>query len=208
MKYGAVILAAGSGTRFKGKKQDIIFHGKEIWKHTYDTVISIIDRDNVVVVGKDFEGGKTRTESVIKGLKALPKDIDKLIILDAARPLVTKKQIKQLLHNEHVSISFVRPLVNTVVFKEGKYINREDLYELLVPQAFDYKLLCKAYDSGRFKDMTDETRVIYDFYGIRPFFIETENNLFKVTYPEDLQILESIYQNQLLETRSNIFEDM
>ena len=42
--------------------------------------------------------------------------------------------------------------------------------------------------------MTDETRAMYEYHGIKPHFIETESNLFKVTYPGDLDIIELIYQ--------------
>lgn len=199
MKYGAIVLAAGSGTRFKGKKQDIEFHGKALWRYSYDTALNVVGKQNIIAVGKDIPGGNTRTKSVINGLKSLDRDTDRVIILDSARPMVTKKQIMELLNDTHLSVSFVRPLVNTVVYRNGNYINRDDLYDLLVPQAFDYKLLLEAYNSGKFDDMTDETRVMFEYYGIQPFFIETDNNLFKVTYPGDLQIIESIYQRQLEE---------
>lgn len=52
--------------------------------------------------------------------------------------MVTKEQIQQLLEDDHSSVSFVRPLVNAVIYRNGTYINREDLYELLTPQAVDY----------------------------------------------------------------------
>ena len=149
-----------------------------------------------MAVGKDIPGGTTRTGSVLNGLEALPKDTDRVIILEAARPMVTKKQIIQLLNDSHPSTSFVRPLVNTVIYRNGEYINREEMYDLLTPQAFDYKLLLEAYQSGKFNDMTDETRAMYEFHGIKPHLIETENNLFKVTYPGDLDIIESIYKAQ------------
>ena len=58
-------------------------------------------------------------------------------------------------------------------------------------------MLLKAYESEKFYDMTDETRVMFEYYGVKPHFIETESNLFKITYPGDLDILESIYQSQL-----------
>ena len=96
-------------------------------------------------------------------------------------------------------MSFVRPLVNTVVYRDGRYINRDELYDLLTPQAFDYKLLLEAYRSGKFNDMTDETRAMLEFHGIKPYFIETGSNLFKVTYPGDLDIIESIYQRLIME---------
>lgn len=194
MKYGAIVLAAGFSTRYGGKKQDLEFHGKQIWQHAYDTAKSVVGDSNIVVVGKDMPGGETRTKSVIIGLKALPHNTDRVIILDAARPLVTDKQIKELLENPNPSCSFVRPLVNTPIFRDGTYVNRKDMYDLLVPQAFDYKLLLEAYNSGSFEDMTDETRVMYEYHGIRPTLIETENNLYKVTYPGDLMIIESIYR--------------
>lgn len=68
------------------------------------------------------------------------------------------------------------------------------MYDMLVPQAFDYKLLFEAYESGMFEDTTDETRVMFEYHGIKPTLIESENNLYKVTYPGDLVIIESIYQ--------------
>ena len=194
-KHGAIILAAGYSTRYgEGKKQDLLFHGKPVWKHVYDTALSAVESGYIVAVGKDLPGGQTRSESVIIGLKSLPRDTERVIILDAARPLVTLNQINQLLHLPDSSCSLVRPLVNTPIFRNGTYVNRSEMYDLLVPQAFDYQMLLEAYESGRFTDMTDETRVMYEYFGIRPTLIETDNNLYKITYPGDLMIIESIYQ--------------
>lgn len=198
MKYGAIVLAAGSSTRYGGeKKQDLDFHGKQLWRYSYETAMKVVGEENIVAVGKDIPGGKTRTGSVIKGLKALPNDTDRVIILDAARPMVTEAQVRELLENNSLSVTFVRPLVNTPIFRDGTYVNRNEMYDMLVPQAFDYKKLLEAYESGRFTDMTDETRVMFEYYGIKPIFIETENNLYKVTYPGDLYVIESIYQKQI-----------
>lgn len=198
MKYSAILLAAGKGTRYKEKKQDVIFHNKPLWLYAYECAKKIVGKQNIIVVGKDIHGGVTRTESVLKGLESIPSDTDRVVILEAARPMVTEKQIRQLLEDSHPSCSFVRPLVNTVIFRNGTYINRDSLYELLTPQAFDYKLLLSAYRSGKFNDMTDETRVMYEFHGIRAHFIETETNLYKVTYPGDLDIIESIYKRMMV----------
>lgn len=197
MKYGAIVLAAGSSTRYGEKKQDLEFHGKPLWRYSYETAMAVVGKDNIVAVGKDFPGGDTRTGSVIKGLKALASDTDRVVILDAARPMVTVSQIKELLEHSSRSVTFVRPLVNTPIFRNGTYVNRSDMYDMLVPQAFDYKLLVEAYESGRFKDMTDETRVMFEYHGIKPTLIETDNNLYKVTYPGDLYVIESIYQKQI-----------
>lgn len=196
MKYGAIVLAAGTSTRYGEKKQDLEFHGKPLWRYSYEMAMHVVGECNVVVVGKDVPGGDTRTGSVINGLRTLPNDVDRVIILDAARPMVTEVQIRELLENSSPSVTFVRPLVNTPIFRDGTYVNRSDMYDMLVPQAFDYNLLLEAYNSGKFEDMTDETRVMFEFHGIKPTFIETENNLYKVTYPGDLYVIESIYQKQ------------
>ena len=192
----AILLAAGKGTRYQDTKQDVLFHGKPLWRYAYETALRVLPAERVVAVGKDIPGGETRTESVLCGLRALPKDTERVIIIEAARPMVTEVQVRELLDSPAPSVSFVRPLVNTVIFRDGRFINRSELYDLLTPQAFDYKLLLAAYESGRFKDLTDDTRIMDEYYGIRPTLIETENNLFKVTYPGDLDIIESIYQKQ------------
>lgn len=196
MKFSAIILAAGKGTRYKGKKQDVIFHNKPLWHYAFDTVLSVIPRDRIVVVGKDILGGRTRTGSVLNGLNALPKDTDRVIIVEAARPMVTRQQVLELLNDSYPSTSFVKSLVNTVVYRDGRYLNRNELYDLLTPQAFDYKLLLEAYQNGKFNDMTDETRAMFEYHGIKPHFIETDSNLFKVTYPGDLEVIEYIYESQ------------
>ena len=197
--YGAILLAAGKGTRYHGKKQDLLFHDKPLWRYAYETAMSVVGEGYIVAVGKDFPGGETRTGSVMKGLQALPKSIDRVIIVEAARPMVTREQIVELLEDKHPSVTFVRPLVNTVIYRDGTYINRGDLYDMLTPQAFDRKMLMNAYMSGKFNDMTDETRVMFEYHGVKPHFIETESNLFKITYPGDLDVLESIYQSQIKE---------
>ncbi len=196
VNYAAILLAAGNGERYKERKQDILFHGKPLWKYAYEAARDVVGRGRTMVVGKDIEGGETRTQSVINGLEALPQDTDRVIIIEAARPMVTREQVAELLSNSYPSVSYVRPLVNTVVYRDGRYLNRNELYELLTPQAFDYKLLIEAYRSNQFTDETDETKVMYEFHRISPRFIETGLNLFKVTYPGDLEIIESIYKKQ------------
>ena len=151
MVYSAILLAAGKGTRYQGSKQDVLFHGKPLWRYAYETALEIVDCNHIVAVGKDISGGTTRTGSVRNGLEVLPKDTDRVIILEAARPMVTKNQILELLECSYPSVSFVRPLVNTVIYRNGTYLNRNELYDLLTPQAFDYKLLLEAYQSLEMK---------------------------------------------------------
>lgn len=194
MPYSAILLAAGKGERYGDTKQFVLFHGKPLWKCVFDTLNAVIPSDRIAAVGIEIPGGATRTGSVMNGLAALPEDTDRVIIAEAARPLLTVEQVEELLGDPHPSSSFAIPLVNTVAYWDGRYINREELCEVLVPQAFDYKLLVEAYRSGMFANMTDETRVMFEYHGIKPHYIDTRRNLNKVTYPGDLDQIEIIWK--------------
>lgn len=192
---GAIILAGGQGTRYQKQKQFELLNGIEMWEHVYRKTIEIIERDKVIVVGVDVNGGKTRSESVQNGLKHLPEKCSRVIILEAARPLVTAKQIEKLVSDENESTTFALPLVNTVIGRDGTYFNRNDFYDLLTPQAFDYQLLKKAYETGKYTDTTDETIIMYKEYGIKPHFILEGENLIKVTYKRDMEIVKQMLLN-------------
>lgn len=189
-KIGAIILAGGKGTRFHQKKQFVKLKGKELWRHVYDKACELIPKEQIVVVGVDVEGGETRSGSVMNGLRAL-NDCSKVLLIEAARPLVTVEQLKILIDTDADSITFVAPCVDTIIMKDKKYLNRSDCLRMQTPQAFNYEMLKKAYQTGKYMDMTDETRVLFEEYGIEPTFVEGGENLYKVTYPNDVAFLET-----------------
>lgn len=193
---GAIILAGGQGTRYHRQKQFELLNGLEMWKHVYQKVTKVIEPANLVVVGVDIAGGRTRSQSVQIGLKHLSETCERVVVLEAARPLVTVEQIKKLVHDISKSTTFALPLVNTVIGRDGTYYNRNDFYDLLTPQAFDYKLLKQAYDTGKYTDTTDETVVMYMEYGIKPHFLVEGENLIKVTYQRDLEIIEKMLEKE------------
>ena len=202
MRNIAIILAAGSGVRFGQKKQFITFIDKPLYRHVFDKVLGILPREDIVIVGVDIQGGQTRSGSVMAGLEhfaAHKNDIGKVIILEAARPLVTKAQILTLLGATSLSATFVMPLVDTIVGRGGEYVDRESYYNLLTPQCFDYNLLLDAYRKNPTKNYTDETRIMYEAHGIRAQFIEDGQNLLKLTYVRDLPILEHLFKLQTQE---------
>ena len=166
-----------------------------MWKHVYQKALKVVEKDKIVVVGVDVEGGKTRSESVKMGLNFLSQKCDRVIILEAARPLVTVEQIEKLINTNDASITFALPLVNTIIGRDGTYFNRNDFYDLLTPQAFDYKLLKNAYDTDKYRDTTDETVVMYREYGIKPRFILEGEKLIKVTYKRDMEIVKQMIEN-------------
>jgi len=193
MKYkiSGIILAAGNGKRFGLKKQFKSFLGRQVWKWSYEVAKSVLDE--VVVVGVDFNGGKTRQKSVKIGLKHVTGD--KVIIFDAARPLVTEKQILAIKKAVSVwdSVSFATRPTDTIYCRR-KYF-RENALSLQVPQAFDTNLLRLAHKKTKRRNATDDTILMLEEFGIEPMFIEGGKNLHKLTYQEDIKILKILYED-------------
>jgi 2-C-methyl-D-erythritol 4-phosphate cytidylyltransferase len=186
----AIVLAGGKGVRFNGKKQYMEFYGKPMWKHVYDKAADMVDE--IYVVGVDTPPGITRTQSVKNGLLQLSHKSGRVIILEAARPLVTKAQIETLLEDPYDSCTFTMPLVNTIIIDGYIYPDRSKCMSLLTPQAFTTSKLIEAYSKGSFQDMTDETRVMYEYFGIKPKLIPGGENLYKITYESDLETIKGI----------------
>ena len=200
-KRAAIVLAGGQGTRYGQKKQFIVLNGKPLWQHVHDKVSKFVDEGDVCVVGVDVEGGATRSQSVINGLRYLTardKDYDRLIILEAARPLITEEQIETILNDEHPSCTFVLPLKSTVIMRDGTYLDRNPMWKMSTPVAVDYKKFYDAYMSGKYYDFTDDTRVMYEEYGEKPYFIEGGENMLKLTYQSDLPVLEALMKRYSL----------
>lgn len=192
-----IILAAGKGTRFGQKKQFYKIKDKELWKYVLEKAETVTSRNDIVVVGVDIPGGITRSQSVINGLRELEskgKDYHKVLILEAARPLVSLDQINLILEDKHQSCTYALPLTSTIIKKDGTYIDRDDCYKLSTPVSFDFDLFAKAYLSGKYFDYTDDTRIMYEEYGIKPFFLKGDENLLKITYKSDLSILELLLE--------------
>ena len=60
--------------------------------------------------------------------------------------------------------------------------------------AFNFTLFYKAFTNVKYFDYTDDTRIMYEQYGIKPFFLEGGENMLKVTYHSDLAILEMLME--------------
>ena len=194
--YSGIILAAGDGLRFGKKKQFVKLKGKPIWKWSYDVAKKCLDE--VVVVGVDFKGGKTRQESVKIGLKHITGD--KVIIFDASRPLVTEEQVEMIKEAvlKYDSVSFGIKPSDTIYSCPPIFIysdwSRKELIALQVPQAFDTFTLKVAHSTQYIKNATDDTILMFLQYRIHPIIIEGGINLHKLTYPEDLKIIKALCQ--------------
>jgi len=124
---GAIILAAGNGSRYGGYKQFEKVNGKQIIDYTIDIYKDIADK-MVIVLPQNYSnrlylnavGGKTRSESIRNGFEFV-KDCEKILIVDAVRPNTRRKLIQNILDeldDYHCVIPTLEP-TETVVLMTG-----------------------------------------------------------------------------------------
>jgi len=121
MKTAAIIVSAGKGHRFPGKKkkQFLSLAGRPVLCHTLDRFEACPSIDTIhLVVGEEdmtytlreiveaygyrkvsrvVPGGKSRQESVKNGVHSLPSGVDLVAIHDGVRPFVTRRLIEESL---------------------------------------------------------------------------------------------------------------
>ena len=59
-----------------------------------------------------------------------------------------------------------------------------------------------VFNMGKFEDMTDETRVMFEYYGIKPHFIETESNLFLTRLSRNRRLCLCVHSSRFSQSRS------
>ena len=198
MSVGAIILAGGAGERFGKEKQFVEYKGKALWEWVYKTCFDTNLFDMIVTVGVDFPGGKTRQDSVFYGLHKILAE--RVVILEAARPLVTAEQIVAIAQDTHDSVSFVAPAAETVLYN-GQHLDRNRCEVLQVPQGFNTHRLVRAHMETGLTDATDDTILMRHRWGLEPHLLSGGRNLHKVTYPHDIEVLEKVDEQMLQEQK-------
>ena len=166
-------------------------------KEYFNKIKSIIKKNNFFKVIKIVEGGKLRQDSVYKGLMNLNcEDKDFILVHDAVRPFISPKKIIELIREVkiHKCVILGLPVNETIKkidknFFVNKTIEREDLYSIQTPQAFQYGILKKSFEKVM-KDKfigTDESSIV-EHSGFKVKIIEGEKGNIKITVKEDLNV--------------------
>ena len=215
MSVWTVVVAAGSGLRFGGKKQLMEVGGVQVFLHSVkaaslvsDGIVVVVPKENVDVVnelvaGKDkvkgvVSGGSTRSESVRCGLNLVPEEIKILVVHDAVRPVASQKLFSRVVsevQSGSEAVVPITPVVDSIRSRQGDQIDRENLVAIQTPQAFDAGLLRKAHLTG--DDALDDASLV-ESVGGHISFIEGDVRNIKITFPSDLLIVEK-FLNELRE---------
>jgi 2-C-methyl-D-erythritol 4-phosphate cytidylyltransferase len=204
----AIVVAAGSGSRFGGElpKQYALLGGQRVLDHSLQAMRHWCEDRVVLVVSDTFagdaeplagivvRGGSSRTESVRNGLDALPDDAQFVLIHDAARPLVDHTVVRSLMDLLATGAMAAIPAVavtDTVKrVKDGwvvETINRDELAAVQTPQAFVVSALRAAHAAGL--EATDDAALM-EQAGHRIAVVAGATQMRKVTTLEDLRFLE------------------
>ena len=199
----AVVVAAGSGTRFGAPKQYEMLGDRRVLDWAVDAARSVAA--GVVVVVPEAEattrepgadvvvpGGATRSASVRAGLAAVPADAEVVIVHDAARPFAQvalfESVVAAVTAGADGAVPGV-PVTDTVKrVRRGAVVatlDRSELVTVQTPQAFATSVLRAAHASGG--DDTDDAALVEAAGGHVVVVAGDEANV-KLTTPRDLEL--------------------
>ena len=209
MRTTAIIVAAGSGSRFKSAtpKQFVQLAGKPVVAHSIDRFEAAPSIDAIVLVlaedrVDDFNyesgkllavvsGGETRAQSVLHGLDAVGMT-DIVAIHDGARPFVSVDEIERTVAKakETGAACLVAPVTDTIkTVRDGEIsgtLDREQLRRALTPQVFKKEVLQRAFELGDLSDAVTDECYLVEKLGHPIAFVEGSPNNIKITHPDDL----------------------
>jgi 2-C-methyl-D-erythritol 4-phosphate cytidylyltransferase len=221
MKYYAIIVAGGSGSRMRTTiaKQFLLLEGKPILMHTLEIfhkcnlqpeillVLNIhehhhweqlCEQYNFKVPHQVIKGGEQRFHSVMNGLKAT-KGKSIIAVHDAVRPLLSTNLIEhsfKTAEEKGTAVAAIHPTdsVRSLKGDKNEALNRDEIYLIQTPQAFQSDLLKKAYKQPYRNSYTDDASVV-EQAGYKIHLIEGERENIKITHPFDLEIA-SMYMHK------------
>ena len=143
-------------------------------------------------------GGNRRQESVKSGLAACDLDTRHVVIHDGARPCITSDVISEVvkLVKRVPAVTVGRKMTDSVKrVEKGTTVagseDRDRLWAVQTPQAFQIKVLREAYKALGKNEVTDDCQAV-EMLGETVRIYENRNPNFKITVVEDLQIANAI----------------
>jgi len=211
MRIAALLVAAGSGSRFGGPepKQFTMLAGRQVIRWAAEALLPAVDLMQVVGAAAPVDaalaglailptvaGGATRQESVRAGLEALAGHApDVVLVHDAARPLIPGGTVSDLLAALRDGVLGAIPAVpvaDTLKRFDGEAlatVPRKNLFRAQTPQAFDFGTLLALHRAAEVFEATDDAWLLEQAgHSVRLVPGHEEN--IKLTYPADAARLE------------------
>lgn len=223
MKIGVLIVAAGKGLRAGGGEKPKQYHtigDRPVLSHTINAfalhnqihhIICAIHPDHAPLydsaigqchpkgteakLGSWVSGGRTRQETVARGLEALTKtDCTHVLIHDGARPFISAELITRIIEalQTHDVVLPALAVTDTLKYIENGYVkhtvDRSPLWAAQTPQAFHLPLIWdlhqQAVKSGQHK-FTDDI-ALAEWQDKAIFIVQGQSSNTKITTADDL----------------------
>lgn len=163
----------------------------------------VVGEGSFVKVRHILPGGRERYDSSLAALNAYLCDDDCLLFHDAVRPMVSQRIITDCIHAlaHHDAVGVAVRCTDTVwrVNAEGCIETippRDQLRNAQTPQCFRRRVIRRAYDlalSDPAFTVTDDCGVVRRYLPDVPIFVvDGEPTNIKVTYRQDLKLLEDL----------------
>lgn len=207
MSVWAVIVAAGSGSRFGAPKQFQRLGDRRVVDWSMAAARAVCEKVVMVVPpgwdvtsepGADVvvEGADTRPGSVRRGLAVVPPEAEIVVVHDAARPLASPQlyaAVVEAVHSGADGCICAVPIDDTVKSVEDatvvRTIDRRGLWAVQTPQAFRAGALRRAHDGE--PEATDDAALM-EAIGGRVVVVPGDVRNLKLTRPLDLAVAEAL----------------
>ena len=208
----AVVVAAGSGARFGAPKQFADLGGRPVLERAAagaaawaEGVVAVIPagsagppglRDRLVdlvrpAAARVVAGGASRSESVRRGLDAVPGHAEVVLVHDGARPLASAGLYCRVVAAVRAGADAAVPTVpvSDSLRRHGSAVDRAEFAAVQTPQGFRAAALRAAHAAGA--SATDDATLV-EAAGGRVVEVEGEPGNIKITTPADLQMAEAL----------------
>jgi len=201
----AIVVAAGSGTRFGAAKQFATLQGRSVAARAIDTSRAVCDGVVLVIpatqdlaglpddlqADRIVHGGDSRAASVRAGLEAVPDDAEVIVVHDAARPLASPALFEAAVAAVRAGAAgAICAVAVTDTIKRVDHagrvlatLDRSELVAVQTPQAFDAAVLRRAHRSGA--EATDDAALV-ELLGEAVVVVAGDPTNVKLTLPGDL----------------------
>jgi len=213
----AIIVAAGTGTRFGEMKQFAYLRAKPVLEWTLErfqahpgigAIVLVLPDENdfkhyrmrYAKIVETVRGGERRQDSVWQGFRLLAAARPEIVLVhDGARPLVPAELISRIVEAARTDGAAVPVLGVEDTIKEVRdgrvtaTVDRTLLFRAQTPQGFRYEVLEKAMDAAR-RDWfygTDEASLV-ERAGLPVTAVPGDPRNIKITTPADIPIAEAL----------------
>lgn len=232
LRWAAVIVAAGRGTRFGRPKQFLELAGLPMvgWSIRTFALMPEVDEIAIATEPENIEpmrelaerivqhvkvgvvaGGATRQGSVFNALRAVSNQCDAVLVHDGARPLVRETDVRVGMAEvrEKRGALLAAPAIDTIKVVDAstrrvrQTLDRSVLWAAQTPQFALRTDLLNAHERARDADIeATDDAALLESIGIEVIVVPSSTENFKVTLPEDVARAEAFLRERAPSTSS------